>query len=74
MPPGFAHGFLVTSESAEFLYKTTDYYAREYERCINWNDPVIGIDWPLAQNGIFAPLLSAKDLQGKSLSEAWELD
>ena len=47
IPPGFAHGFVVTSESADFLYKTTDYYAPEYERCIAWNDPVVGIDWPL---------------------------
>ena len=67
VPPGFAHGFLVTSDSADFLYKTTDYYAPEYERCIAWNDPVIGIEWPpLAQ----APLLSAKDQQGVRLGDA----
>ena len=66
VPPGFAHGFLVLSESADFLYKTTDYYAPAHERCIAWNDPQIGIDWPL--DG--APLLSAKDAQGVSLAEA----
>ena len=67
VPAGFAHGFVVLSESADFLYKTTDYYAPEYERCIAWNDPVIGIDWPLA--GI-EPKLSAKDQAGVSLSQA----
>lgn len=66
VPPGFAHGFLVLSESADFLYKTTDYYAPAHKRCIAWNDPQIGIDWPL--DG--APLLSAKDAQGVSLAEA----
>jgi dTDP-4-dehydrorhamnose 3,5-epimerase len=66
IPPGFAHGFLVTSESAEFLYKTTDYYAPEYERSILWNDPAIGIQWPLQGE----PLLSNKDKVGKLLSEA----
>lgn len=69
IPAGFAHGFMVTSESAEFLYKTTDYYAPEHERCIAWNDPDIGIDWPLAQNGVAEPKLSAKDRQGIKLSE-----
>ena len=69
VPPGFAHGFVVLSDSADFLYKTTDYYAPEHERCLAWNDPAIGIDWPLAQHGIAAPLLSAKDIQGKCLSE-----
>ncbi len=57
IPEGFAHGFLVTSESAEFLYKTTDYYAPEYERSILWSDPDIGIQWPLEA----APALSGKD-------------
>ena len=57
IPPGFAHGFLVLSEYAEFLYKTTDYYAPEHERSLLWNDPALGIDWPLAGE----PLLSAKD-------------
>ena len=66
VPPGFAHGFLVTSESAEFLYKTTDYYAPMYERCIAWNDAAIGIDWCLAAG----PSLSAKDMQGKFLINA----
>ncbi len=61
VPPGFAHGFLVTSESADFLYKTTDYYAPEDERCIAWNDPKIGIQWP----SDVTPQLSAKDLAGQ---------
>ena len=70
VPPGFAHGFLVTSDSADFLYKTTDYYAPEYERCIAWNDPAIGIDWPIDQQ----PSLAAKDQIGKLLinAEAFE--
>jgi dTDP-4-dehydrorhamnose 3,5-epimerase len=66
IPAGFAHGFVVTSDSAEFLYKTTDYWAPEHERCIVWNDPAIGIDWPLD----VAPLLSDKDRQGKLLNDA----
>ena len=66
IPPGFAHGFVVISESADFLYKTTDYYAPAHERCIAWNDPSIGIQWP---EGI-KPLLSTKDQQGVSLKEA----
>lgn len=66
VPPGFAHGFVVLSESAEFLYKTTDYYAPAYERCIAWNDPTLAIDWRLAA----APLLSAKDAQGLALAQA----
>ena len=66
VPDGFAHGFVVLSETAEFLYKTTDYYAPEHERCISWDDDAIGIQWPL--NGKLA--LSAKDQQGKSLAEA----
>ncbi|PXX42532.1 dTDP-4-dehydrorhamnose 3,5-epimerase [Undibacterium pigrum] len=66
IPPGFAHGFLVLSESAEFLYKTTDYWAPEHERCLLWNDPALGIDWPLTD----APLLSAKDALGKPLAQA----
>jgi len=66
VPPGFAHGFVVLSESADFLYKTTDYYAPEYERCIVWNDPEIGIAWP---QGI-QPRLSEKDSRGASLSAA----
>ena len=66
VPPGFAHGFVVLSEAAEFLYKTTDYWAPEYERCIIWNDAELGIDWPLQG----APLLSAKDAEGKAFREA----
>ena len=66
IPPGFAHGFLVTSDSADFLYKTTDYYAPQFERSLAWNDPTVGVAWPL--EGI-TPLLSAKDLAGKPLAE-----
>ena len=66
VPPGFAHGFLVVTEAAEFLYKTTDYYAPQHERCIAWNDPELAIDWPLAG----APVLSAKDRLGRPLREA----
>lgn len=66
VPEGFAHGFVVLSETAEFLYKTTDYWAPEYERCIVWNDPAIAIHWPLDGE----PALSAKDQKGKSLAEA----
>ncbi|CAI07381.1 dTDP-4-dehydrorhamnose 3,5-epimerase [Aromatoleum aromaticum] len=64
IPPGFAHGFVVLSESADFLYKTTDYYAPEHERCLAWNDPAVGIEWPLG----VAPLLSGKDREGKLLA------
>ncbi|MFI3188798.1 dTDP-4-dehydrorhamnose 3,5-epimerase [Crenothrix sp. D3] len=67
IPPGFAHGFLVLSDSAEFLYKTTDYYAPEFERCIAWNDSTIGIQWPLQNHN---PQLSGKDQAGLSLSQA----
>ena len=66
VPPGFAHGFLVISETADFLYKTTDYYAPAHERCIMWNDPAINIEWPMAA----APRLSAKDQQGAMLRDA----
>ena len=66
VPPGFAHGFVVLSDSAEFLYKTTDYWYPEHERSLLWNDPAIGIDWPL--DG--PPLLAAKDAAGKLLAEA----
>jgi dTDP-4-dehydrorhamnose 3,5-epimerase len=66
VPAGFAHGFVVISESADFLYKTTDYYAPAHEKCIAWNDRNIDIQWP---KGI-TPLLSAKDQQGKSLEQA----
>ena len=67
VPAGFAHGFVVLSESADFLYKTTDYYAPEHERSIAWNDPAVGIDWPL---GGIEPKLSAKDQAGLSLAQA----
>ncbi len=66
IPAGFAHGFLVLSDSAEFLYKTTDYYAPEYERSILWNDLALGIQWPINE----VPQLSAKDQQGKLLADA----
>jgi dTDP-4-dehydrorhamnose 3,5-epimerase len=70
IPPGFAHGFVVLSESADFLYKTTDYYAPEHERCIAWNDPEIGIAWPLAGLGEGAPVLSQRDRDGLRLADA----
>ncbi len=66
VPPGFAHGFVVLSDSAEFLYKTTDYYAPQEERSILWNDPQIGIGWPMDA----PPTLSAKDAQGTPLAAA----
>lgn len=66
VPPGFAHGFLVLSEVAEFLYKTTDYWAPEHERCISWNDPELAINWPLEGE----PTLSAKDKLGRALKNA----
>ncbi|MBV6389154.1 MAG: dTDP-4-dehydrorhamnose 3,5-epimerase [Nitrosomonas europaea] len=65
IPEGFAHGFVVLSDTAEFLYKTTDYYAPAHERCLLWNDPVLNIQWPLG----IAPVLSAKDTQGKPFNE-----
>lgn len=70
VPEGFAHGFLVLSESAEFLYKTTDYYAPEHERCIAWNDPTLAIDWPLQG----APIVSGKDDKGLSFLAAEVFD
>lgn len=66
VPEGFAHGFVVLSEYAEFLYKTTDYYAPAHERCIRWDDPQLAIDWQLAE----APTLSAKDQAGSNLRDA----
>ncbi|UBM26575.1 dTDP-4-dehydrorhamnose 3,5-epimerase [Pseudomonas sp. p1(2021b)] len=66
IPEGFAHGFVVLSETAEFLYKTTDYYAPAHERCLAWNDPEIAIQWPT----MISPLLSEKDKAGKFLAEA----
>lgn len=65
IPPGFAHGFLTLSETAEFLYKTTDYYSPEHERCIVWNDADIAIQWPLQNE----PLLSGKDVKGSPFCE-----
>ena len=67
VPAGFAHGFLVLSESAEFLYKTTDYYAPEYERTLLWNDPAVGVEWPLEGA---APVLKPKDAAGTPLAQA----
>ena len=67
MPAGFAHGFYVTSAEAEVIYKASDYYAPEWERCILWNDPAISIQWPVEGE---LPILSAKDLKGKLLTEA----
>lgn len=66
VPPGFAHGFVVLSEVADFLYKTTDYYAPQYEACLKWDDPTVGIVWPLN----CAPALSAKDQNGFSWLDA----
>lgn len=66
IPPGFAHGFVVLSDSAQFLYKTTDFWYPEHERCLRWNDSAVGIVWPID----FEPALAAKDAAGKTLSEA----
>jgi len=66
VPPGFAHGFVVLSETADFLYKTTDYYAPAHERCIVWNDPEIGIEWPFGGT----PLVSEKDAKGLRWQDA----
>ena len=70
VPPGFAHGFIVTSDFAEFLYKTTDFYAPEFERCIRWDDPSVGIIWPL--NG--EPIVSAKDRASTPFAQAEVFD
>jgi dTDP-4-dehydrorhamnose 3,5-epimerase len=70
VPPGFAHGFVVLSESADFLYKTTNYYAPSHERCIAWNDPALGIDWHYQGT----PQLSAKDAAGVPLAQAQVFD
>ena len=67
VPPGFAHGFLTLSDSADFLYKTTDYYAPQFERCIAWNDPALAVAWPLAGQ---VPQISAKDQAGGALANA----
>jgi dTDP-4-dehydrorhamnose 3,5-epimerase len=66
VPEGFGHGFLVLSEVAEFLYRTTDFYAPEHERCIAWNDPEVGVQWPIEGQ----PLLSEKDGKGSSFADA----
>ena len=66
VPPGFAHGFVVLTETADFLYKTTDYYAPDYERCIIWNDTALGIDWPITGE----PILSGKDQSGEVFADA----
>jgi dTDP-4-dehydrorhamnose 3,5-epimerase len=66
VPEGFAHGFVVLSEHAEFLYKTTDFYAPEHERCLRWDDPDVGIGWPAG----LTPVLSAKDQAGVALRDA----
>lgn len=68
VPPGFAHGFYVVSEEAEFVYKCTEFYAPEHERCIRWDDSDLKIDWPLAVGR--APVLSEKDLNGKFFKDA----
>lgn len=67
LPAGFAHGFYVTSERAEVIYKVTDYYAPEWDRSLLWNDPQIGVEWPLSGE---APILSQKDINGRKLAEA----
>jgi dTDP-4-dehydrorhamnose 3,5-epimerase len=67
IPPGFAHGFLTLSDTAEFLYKTTDYYSPQHERCILWNDAALGVEWPRMEG---KPLLSGKDEQGFTLALA----
>jgi dTDP-4-dehydrorhamnose 3,5-epimerase len=69
IPPGLAHGFLVLSDAAEFLYKTTDYYSPAHERCIRWDDPDLAVEWPLA--GV--PSLSAKDMQGAAFASVTDL-
>ncbi|CAN1569572.1 RfbC dTDP-4-dehydrorhamnose 3,5-epimerase and related enzymes [Burkholderiaceae bacterium] len=70
IPPGFAHGFLVLSEHADFMYKATDYYSQEAERCLLWNDPALAITWPLAALDGIAPTLTPKDLAGSLLATA----
>ncbi len=74
VPPGFAHGFVVLSESADFLYKCTDFYAPEFERSLYWNDSALGIDWQLSEAGIITPALSDKDKQGQPLARCEVFD
>ena len=69
IPPGLAHGFLVLSESADFLYKTTAYWHPELERSLRWNDPDLNIAWPLAELKLTQPILAAKDAQASSWAE-----
>ena len=68
VPPGFAHGFLVLSESADFLYRCTDFWAPQHERAIQWNDPDLAISWPLPEDAV--PLLSTKDAGAKRFKDA----
>jgi dTDP-4-dehydrorhamnose 3,5-epimerase len=70
IPEGFAHAFLALQDDTHFLYKTTDYYARDCERAIRWDDPAIGIAWPLLQAGLSAPLVAAKDAAAPLLAQA----
>lgn len=70
VPPGFAHGFLVLRDDTDVMYKTTDYYSPEDERCLLWNDPAVGINWPLSVSVSADPLLTDKDRQGFCLSDA----
>ena len=74
IPPGFAHGFLVLSDSADFMYKTTDYYSPTAERCLLWNDPTLSIQWPLAALGELDPILTPKDQAGTPLADASVFD
>lgn len=69
IPPGFAHGYYVLSERATIMYKVTDYYAPAHERCLQWNDPAVGIEWPIIP-GITKPIMTARDMTGASLAEA----
>ncbi|MDP1931963.1 MAG: dTDP-4-dehydrorhamnose 3,5-epimerase [Gammaproteobacteria bacterium] len=70
VPAGFAHGFIVTSDTAEMVYKCTDYYAPNDEHSLLWNDPALAIEWPLQQAGIAEPTLSDKDRQGRTFADA----
>ena len=74
IPAGFAHGFLVLSDSADFMYKTTDYYSPTAERCLLWNDPALSIQWPLAALGELGPILTPKDQAGMPLANASVFD